>query len=60
MDEKTSKVYIRRDMIFNEHDFGHNSEEVTHRDLPDTIEVESTPEVETEPHVGFGACSRRG
>ena len=56
LDEKTSRVFIRRDVIFNEQDFGHKSE-VLKQSSPETfeadikVETESLvePEQETEP-----------
>ena len=44
LDEKTSKIYIRRDVIFNEKDFGQKTEEVPQGDLLETIEVEQNPQ----------------
>ena len=48
LDEKTSKIYIRRDVIFNEQDFGQKTEEVPKGDLLETIEVEQNPDIESE------------
>ena len=48
LDEKTSRVFIRRDVIFNEQDFGHKSE-VLKQDFPETFEAD--PKVEVEPVV---------
>ena len=48
LDEKTSKIYIRRDVILNEQDFGQKTEEVPKGDLLETIEVEQNPISETE------------
>ena len=45
LDEKTSRVFIRRDVIFNEQDFGHKSE-VLKQDSSEIYEVD--PKVETE------------
>ena len=46
LDEKTSRVFIRRDVIFNEQNFGHKSE-VLKQDSPETFEAD--PKVEIEP-----------
>ena len=39
LDEKTSRVFFRRDVIFNEQNFGHNSE-VLKQDSPETFEAD--------------------
>ena len=41
-DEDTSKIYIRRDMVFNESDFRRNTEKVNQQQ--ETIEVDTEPE----------------
>ena len=46
LDERTMKVYIRRNVVFNERDFGHKKEV----DTPEALEIE--PEVITELETG--------
>ena len=45
LDEKTSRVFIRRDVIFSEQNFGHKSE-VLKQDSPDTFEADTKVEIE--------------
>ena len=46
LDEKTSRVYTRRDVIFNEKDFGHENKRVS--ESPETVEVNPRSTVELE------------
>ena len=49
LDELTSKVYIRRDVIFNEHDFGRRKESVCNS--PEAVEVQPEVMNESEPDL---------
>ena len=49
LDERTSKVYIRRDVIFNEHEFGHKKESVSNS--PEAVEIQPEVENESEPDM---------
>ena len=49
--ERTLKVYIRRDVIFNEHDFGHRKESVS--TSPEAVEIQ--PEVVNESELDLEA-----
>ena len=40
LDEETSWNYVRREVVFNEQDFGHGTERVFCRSLPETLEVQ--------------------
>ena len=53
IDERTSKVFIRRDVIFNESDFGHQATGVVHKSSLD-VDVNPLSEVRPEnvPEVG--------
>ena len=31
LDTETSQIYVRRDMVFNEQDFGHGTESLLHK-----------------------------
>ena len=45
LDERTSQVYTRRDVIFNEQDFGRSTEKPPQNEEPlETVEVESRPD----------------
>ena len=46
LDEKTSQVYTRRDVIFNEKDFG--KEKPAQSEDSETLEVHSEPDIESE------------
>ena len=43
LDEKTSKVYIRRDVIFNEEDFGHVPREAPCKEQSE-VEIDTATE----------------
>ena len=47
LDEKTSQVYTRRDVIFNEQDFGKNTEKPPQSEEPETLKVQSEPDNES-------------
>ena len=49
LDERTSQVYTRRDVIFNEQDFGRSTKKPTRSDGPETVEVQSKSDTEPEP-----------
>ena len=49
LNEQSWKVYIRRDVIFNEHDFGHKKESVN--DSPEPVEIQPEIVSEAEPSV---------
>ena len=48
LDENTSKVFIRRGVIFNEKDFGHTAEAMLKPVSPETFEVHPKVGVEAE------------
>ena len=49
LDENTSRVFIRRDVVFKETDFGHKAEEVVKP--RDTVEVDTTPDEANRPEA---------
>ena len=51
LDENTSKVFIRRDVIFSEKDFGHTAEAMLKPVSPETFEVHPKVGVEAESPV---------
>ena len=57
LDERTMKVYIRRNVVFNERDFGHKKEV----DTPEAFEIEPDVinESETDPEQSDPAPERR-
>jgi hypothetical protein len=49
LEEKSSKVFIRRDVIFNETDFGQRTKEVNTQQ--EKVEIEIKPEVEPDTQM---------
>ena len=44
LDEETSRIYVRREIVFNEQDFEHGTERVSRRSPPETVEVQTNSE----------------
>ena len=45
LDKETSLVYIRRDVVFNEQNFGHGTEGASRSSSPQSVEVQPSPDV---------------